>query len=67
MGMGLVLLKSDTGVPDVADVGCGVSEAPVMLNWKNRTVTPLGGVSVTVIPTGTVFAEGLFVSEVVED
>jgi hypothetical protein len=28
--------------------------APVMLNWKNRTVTPAGGVSVTVRLTGTV-------------
>jgi hypothetical protein len=62
--MGYVLLKSDTGF---ADVDCGVSVAPVMFNWKNRTVTPSGGVSVTVIPTGAVFPDGLFVVEVVED
>jgi hypothetical protein len=59
--MGCVLLKSDTCVP-VLDV----SVAPVILNWKNRTVTPWGGVSVIVIATGVVFPDGLFV-EVVED
>lgn len=56
--MGLVLLKSDTLPPD-----CEVSVAPVMLSWKYSTVTPLGGVSVTVIPTGVVPLDGLvFVS-----
>jgi len=44
----LVLLKSETVPPEEL-----VSVAPVMLNWKNKTVTPFGGVSVTVRPTGT--------------
>jgi hypothetical protein len=62
MGMGLVLLKSDTFAPD-----CDVSVAPVMLNWKNRTVTPAGGLSPTVKPTGTVSAARFVLVEVVED
>jgi hypothetical protein len=58
--MGLVLLKSETFPGD--------SEAPVMLNWKNRTITPGGGVSVTIKPTRAVPAAGLVsVFEVTED
>jgi hypothetical protein len=46
----LALLKSET-FP-------GSSKAPVMLNWKERTATPVGGVSVTVKLTGAVFPDG---------
>lgn len=45
-GMGLVPGKSET-LP-------GASVAPVRFSWKKRTVTPEGGVSVTVRLTGTV-------------
>jgi hypothetical protein len=44
----LALLKSDTLPPPEA-----AKDACVIFNWKNRTVTPLGGVSVTVRLTGT--------------
>jgi len=60
--MGFVLLNSDTPLPD-----CGVSVAPVTLTWKNRTATPPGGVSVIVIPTGTLPGNELEVSGGVED
>jgi hypothetical protein len=44
-----VLLKRETVPPEEFD-----RVAPVMLSWKNRTVTPLGGLSVTVRLTGAV-------------
>ena len=62
MGTGLALLKSETLVPEEV-----VKLAPVMLNWKKRTVTPAGGVSVTERPTGTVAGAGLLTSVVVPD
>jgi hypothetical protein len=62
MGTGFVLLKSETVVPEEV-----VRLAPVMLNWKKRTVTPAGGVSVTVRPTGTFVVTGLLTSGVVPD
>jgi len=43
-----VLLKSVTLPPEEF-----VSVAPVIVNGKNKIVTPAGGVSVTVRPTGT--------------
>jgi hypothetical protein len=62
-GTGLLLLTSETVLPDWE-----VKVAPVMLNWKNKTVTPAGGVSVTVRLTGAVCAaEVLVVVGVVED
>jgi hypothetical protein len=52
-----VLLKSET-LPDDEDDEV-VREAPVMSSWKNRTVTPAGGVSVTDRLTGTLSAAGV--------
>jgi hypothetical protein len=42
-----LLGRSDTVLPEDE-----VSVAAVMFNWKKRTVTPAGGVSVTESPTG---------------
>jgi hypothetical protein len=60
-----VLLKSEDGATLESAL---FSVAPVILNWKNKTVTPAGGVSVAVIPTGAVVTAGVVgVVEVTED